>query len=190
MDYQILSASSTAKTKDNWVGPGIYRLTSAVHDGKYLAVDDHNNLVVASGSQENNDPKQQWQIAYAGKMNLKGDSKEAFVTEFFLINVKTGSYLIDDDNDSLTMGVSPPTFNGKTRWILVNRRITEKNQAFDDRYIRKNTKDAKELACNGTEKAEAAKALACNGTAINFIDYVKDEPSNDCQWHIVDNIAE
>lgn len=47
MDYQILSASSTAKTKDNWVGPGIYRLTSAVHDGKYLAVDDHNNLVVA-----------------------------------------------------------------------------------------------------------------------------------------------
>lgn len=28
-------------------------------------------------------------------MNLKDDSKEAFVTEFFLINVKTGSYLID-----------------------------------------------------------------------------------------------
>lgn len=47
----------------------------------------------------------------------------------------TGYYFVLDDNDSLTMGVSPPTFNGKTRWILVNRRITEKNQAFDDRYM-------------------------------------------------------
>lgn len=47
----------------------------------------------------------------------------------------TGYYFVLDDNDSLTMGVSPPTFNRKTRWILVNRRITEKNQAFDDRYM-------------------------------------------------------
>lgn len=60
-----------------------------------IACQHKTDVYLSSGSQENNDPKQQWQIAYAGKMNLKGDSKEAFVTEFFLINVKTGSYLID-----------------------------------------------------------------------------------------------
>lgn len=45
MDYQILS--STTETKDKWVGPGIYRLVSAAYNGKYLAVDDQDNLVVA-----------------------------------------------------------------------------------------------------------------------------------------------
>lgn len=45
MDFQM--SSPTTNTKDNWVGPGIYRLTSATHEGKYLSVDDQDKLVVA-----------------------------------------------------------------------------------------------------------------------------------------------
>lgn len=79
----------------------------------------------------------------------------AFVAEFFIINVETGKYLISGMSDSiayapcsritgcyfildkgvLSMGVSSPKFDGKSRWVIVNKRITEKSQKIDDRYM-------------------------------------------------------
>lgn len=179
-----------------------------------IACQHETDFYLSSGSKKNDDYKQQWQISYAGKRQLEGDPKEVFVTEFFIINVETGKYLTLGTSNNiahlpwsmitecyfvigdsgLSVSLSSPKFDGESRWVLVNRRITEKNQAFDDRYMYVSFnflfQDLLTIFCRFyTWKTKLV--LACNGTEIISISYDPEDenPSEQSQWHIVDNIT-